>query len=115
MKRRWVYVMINFPLVFLVKIGIAKSVRKRKSQISKSMPGFAIPIFALPIPQARRVEQALHDLLGFMNIPYFGSGRTEWFFVAAAIPAIFVITLIFIIEFVFYVLIIYLILWLKTM
>jgi len=87
-RAQFLYVMINFPLIFAAKIGITGNVSKRKRNISESVFGIAVPVAVFYIYDAHGFEQFLHKLLKPMNIPFHGSGKTEWFFVFALVIAV---------------------------
>lgn len=83
----WVmYLMINLPLVFFVKIGITgKSASKRAKGLNRSVPGLPIPIFFCVIPGAYYLEQWLHRSLSGLSVRYYsGDGGSEWFWILAA-------------------------------
>lgn len=90
---QWVYVCIQFPFIFLCKIGIGGNWIRRTTDISKSSPGFLIPVFLVYIPLAYQIEQWLHRKLRRLNVGFRGSGRTEYFIVFAAAFAIPVLAL----------------------
>lgn len=98
--KRWplvfglLYLMICFPLVVFVKIGITGvGVLKRAKGIDEDMPGLPIPVAFVPLPFVFHVEQALHDLCDPIRFSFYrGSGHTETFWLPAAIPALAVIT-----------------------
>ncbi len=98
--KRWplgfglLYVMVNLPFVFFIKIGITGvGVLKRARGIDEDMPGIPIPIAFVPIPFAYEVEQSLHSLCDPIRISFYsGSGHTETFWFPAAIPALGLIT-----------------------
>ena len=91
---QWVYVCIQFPFIFLCKIGIGGNWIRRTTDISKSSPGFLIPVFLVYIPLAYQIEQWLHRKLRRLNVGFRGSGRTEYFIVFAAAFAIPVLALV---------------------
>lgn len=91
---QWVYVCIQFPFIFLCKIGIGGNWIRRTTDISKSSPGFLIPVFLVYIPFAYHIEQWLHRKLRRLNVGFRGSGRTEYFIVFAAAFAIPVLALV---------------------
>ena len=83
------YVMVHVPGVHRCKVGITgRSVKKRAKGIDEEMPGFPLPIFAVPLFGAYTIEQALHSLLGGLQTRFYkGSGHTEWFLFPAHIIA----------------------------
>jgi hypothetical protein len=84
------YIMINLPRFWFVKIGISKDVKTRSRTITRSMPGRAVPIVVLPLFNARIVEGFLKRALKAHNTPLEGSGYTEWFWFYTA-PVAFVV------------------------
>lgn len=87
-RAQFLYVMINLPLVWLVKIGITTNVANRKRNISESIFGIAFPVVVFYLYDAHGFEQFLHRMLKPFHIPFHGSGKTEWFFVLALVLAI---------------------------
>jgi len=89
------YLMVHFPCVFWVKIGITgKSSRKRAAGINREMWGVPIPVFGLPIPAAEYFEAMLHRQCKVINVRFYkGSGHSEWFWFPAIIPYLIVIAL----------------------
>lgn len=87
------YLMVNFPFVWWVKIGITGvGVLKRAKNIDIDMPGVPVPIAFVPAPFVYQIEQALHDLCAPIRCRfYWGSGHTEWFWFPAAAAALVVI------------------------
>lgn len=82
------YLMINFPLVFLVKIGITGNLQQRKKDISDTTIGIAVPVIAFYLYNAHGLEQWLHRVLAPLNIRLKGSGGTEWFLILALVIAL---------------------------
>lgn len=83
---QWIYCGIHMlffviPNPFVFKCGIGGSWMRRMDGISKSIPGFVLPVFLVWVPFAYQIEQWMHRQMRPINVPYFGSGRTEWFFV----------------------------------
>ena len=91
----WLYLMIHVPKFYLVKIGISRNVRNRSRNISDSIPGRAVPVFALPIIGAEGLEKYIHRRCAPLNRPFVGSGRTEWFYLPAAVVALGIMLLAF--------------------
>jgi hypothetical protein len=82
-----VYMLIHLPCVWRVKIGITgRSSKERAKQVSRAMPGVAIPVGILFIPfLAHPVEQALHSLFQPLQTRFYrGDGSTEWFLILVA-------------------------------
>jgi len=44
-----------------------------------------LPLLWVKIPFAWQLEQALHDWLSWLSVPFFGSGRTEYFWFPAVV------------------------------
>lgn len=102
-NRQWLYILANFPFLWIVKVGITgQSGNKRRKQIDKSAPGWDFTIFKIKIRWAYQAEQFIHFICSFMQVGFWGSGKTERFFFLAAIPALIVSLLIFLIEWSFY-------------
>jgi hypothetical protein len=92
-QKGWLlYIMVHLPFVFFMKVGITSlsiGAMARAKSIDRTMPGFPLPIFAVPIPGAYYVEQALHQMMKrFKVVFYKGNGRKEWFFMAPAFVAL---------------------------
>jgi hypothetical protein len=82
------YLMINFPLVIFVKIGITGvGASKRAKQVDEAAPGVPIPIMIMVLPFVYQVEQFLHAIFSPLRVSYYkGDGHTEWFLAVAGIP-----------------------------
>lgn len=101
-NRQWLYIFWNFPFIWIVKIGIGGDMWKRRKQVDKSAPGIDIPIWFIYIPFAYQLEQFIHSIMSIIQVPFWGSGHTERFFIIAAVPAIVLSLLLFIFEYLFY-------------
>lgn len=94
-----IYILLNFPYIWKTKIGktTVGKLRNRRKSISGTTPGVVFPIWAMVFPfGVDRLEADLHDFLRFLRLhmPFRkGSGRTEWYFILAAIIAFVVINL----------------------
>jgi hypothetical protein len=87
---RYIYVLGNSRYLFRYKIGIAKSVEKRKKNIGSTLSGYTYEIFAAKFFFARNIEQTLHGVYKPLNAQMKGSGKTEWFWMVLPIsPTIF--------------------------
>jgi len=84
-NRQTLYLLLNFPYIFLVKIGISGKSSRRVREVSAAVPGTCFCIFAVDLPFAWQCEQALHRGLFFLNIKFGGS--KEWYFFPAAFVA----------------------------
>lgn len=100
--RQWLYVLINIPMIWIVKIGITGNLSKRIRQIDRSAIGWDVPIFAVKIRFAYAVEQSIHRLCARLRVRFHGSGKTERFLVLAALPAILGAVIVFVLEWIFY-------------
>ena len=80
-KRQWIYILFHFPVLGIIcKIGITGNKDERILGISKSLPGFVFPVFAIKVRNAYGVEQFIkHGFYGFLGVPFIGSGKTEWY------------------------------------
>lgn len=90
---QWMYIGIHMlffviPNPFVFKWGIGGSWMKRLGGISASMPGFVLPVFLVWVPFAYQIEQWGHRQLKRIRVRYFGSGKTEWFFIVGILFAI---------------------------
>lgn len=101
-SRQWLYILINIPLIWIVKIGITGNLSRRIRQIDRSAFGWDVPIFAVKIRFAYAVEQSIHRFCSGLRIRFHGSGKTERFFVLAALPAILGAVLVFVLEWIIY-------------
>jgi len=86
-----IYIMLNVPFIWKVKIGITTTGRssKRRHDISATTPGFVFPIWLMVLPfGTARLESDLHRIFKKLHSPFSkGSGRTEWFLFPAGIAA----------------------------
>lgn len=87
MKHHIVYMLLHLPCIWRVKIGITgRTAKARAKQVSRAMPGVAVPIGFMFLPLiAKPVEQALHHLFQPLETRFYrGDGSTEWFLVLVA-------------------------------
>lgn len=75
----WQVNLIASPFLILTKIGITGNRKARKRSISKSSPGPDFHLARVRVWAAYYIEQFLHRCLFFLQVPWFGSGKTEWF------------------------------------
>lgn len=94
-----IYVMWNFPFVWLIKVGISGNPGVRKKYITDSMPGVAVTILSLKTFRAKQLETFVHGLCGLFRAKWFGSGKTEWFYFPALFIALPVILIVAFLEF----------------
>lgn len=103
-SKQWIYFMVNFPLLFVVKVGISRDRRtllNRWASINHENFGIDFTIFAIKVYGARAIESANKDIGSWlwMKINFFkGTGKTERFFFLAAIPALLMALVAFVIE-----------------
>lgn len=84
---RFVYIFINVPYIWKCKIGISGNVRRRRRKVSRSTPGFVIPVWVVYVPFAKKLEGQLHRFFGLFKSPFRkGSGRSEWFLTLPVLP-----------------------------
>ena len=95
---QWLYVLGNFPFLWVVKIGIAGNLWKRERQVDRTAPGWDFVLFALYIPGAYQVEQWLHKICKPLRVSFRGSGHTERFLFPAAIPAVITSLFVFVVS-----------------
>ncbi len=91
---QWWYLKIFVPQIWRCKHGITGHLEKRRKDISDKMPGVARTVFAVWIPFAWQIEQAMHWVLSPLRINFRNSGR-ECYFILAAIPVFVVQLLLF--------------------
>lgn len=87
----WVlYLMVHFPLVFFVKIGITgRTATARANDIDEAVWGVPIPVCVVFVPGAYMWEQMLHRICRPIGVRFYdGDGASEWFLLPAAIPAV---------------------------
>jgi hypothetical protein len=101
-RRQWLYLYINFPVFFLVKIGITGDRQRRRKEVNRSTFGWTLPVFAVRVPFAWQCEQAMHRLFSWFNVPFGGS--REWFLLPVAPVAIGLMALAWALEWGFWVL-----------
>ena len=84
------YIMINFPLVFLIKVGETSiNVKGRAKEVDRKAPGIPIPIFFVWCPFNREMEHLSHALLRPIRVDYYkGDGHREWFLLPGALIVI---------------------------
>ena len=87
-----IYLLINFPYVNRIKIGITGNLSARTKNITETTKGRAITVIALRMFWAWQIEKSIHRCLSKFHSPFSeGSGRTEWFNVLALPFAFFAI------------------------
>ncbi len=87
------YLLVNIPFIWIVKIGISGDGKKRARDIDKSAIGIDVLVCKLRFPFAYHTEQLIHSAcrlfslhkLLFVPRSWFGSGKTERFFFLAVI------------------------------
>lgn len=82
---QYIYLLVYLPIPLFIKVGISGNVWKRVGFISESLPGFVVPVLWVKVPWAFQLEQAIHGWLSFLSVPFMGSGKTEWFWLPAAV------------------------------
>lgn len=99
-SKQWVYWIINFPFLFIIKVGISENRRtllNRFKAIDGENFGIDIPIFFMKVYGARAIERWNKDLAGFfcpawwrgfLRSVFRGTGHTERFLIPMAIPAL---------------------------
>ncbi|MCC6724872.1 MAG: hypothetical protein IT258_10205 [Saprospiraceae bacterium] len=95
-SRQWLYLYLNVPFIFLVKVGISGDYKRRAKRVAKHIIGWPVPIFAVRIPFAWQCEQAFHRFFRLMSIRYGGS--REWYLFPVAPFAILVMLFAFAID-----------------
>lgn len=76
-----VYVFHNFPYFWINKFGISDNAKARRQNVSETAPGYVFYIFAPKLLYGWECEQFVHALYGWLNIPFAGSGKSEWMLV----------------------------------
>ncbi len=55
--------------------------------MSKTTPGWVLPVWVVYIPFAEHLEKQLHHFFAKFRSPFTsGSGRSEWFFTLPVLP-----------------------------
>lgn len=75
----WQFNAIVSSFFILTKIGITGNMKARIRDIEGTSPGIDIIVGKARIWGAYYIEQWIHRWLAFLNCPWFGSGKTEWF------------------------------------
>lgn len=95
---RYIYVLGNTRYWFRYKIGIARDVMARKSEIERTIKGNVYDIFWIKLFFAMRVEQFMHLIYGVLSAKMRGSGKTEWFWMVFPITPILFLVITWIIQ-----------------
>jgi hypothetical protein len=95
---RYIYVLGNLAFPFRYKIGIAKSVEKRKAGIDRSLSGKTFDIFWIKVMFAHQIEGFLHGLYSPLHARMSGSGYTEWFWMIFPVTPILLLIIVWAIE-----------------
>lgn len=98
--RQWLYLFWNIPCIWMCKIGIGGNYQRRSKEVSRTVFGVAVPVFAVKILFAYKIEKALHRTFRVFNIPFHGSGKEEWFFILVLPFAAVVMLFFFLLEWV---------------
>lgn len=87
MKFGILYLMIHFPFIWWVKIGITgRSAERRAKQIDRAVLGFPVPVMIMFLPAVEMIEQALHHFFAPLHSRFYrGDGSTEWFWLPAGV------------------------------
>ena len=102
-SRQYIYVLINLPFFWIVKVGITADPKRRWNDIDRSSPGKDVAIFWIKIWGAYYVEQFVLSMCSPLRRKFWGSGRTERFLFLAAIPAIVLSLFIYLLEYAIYI------------
>lgn len=87
--KQYLYILGNFPFLWVVKIGISGDAIKRERQIDKTAKGWDFKIVYTRIWFAYQVEQFIHWMCDPIRVRNFGgSGHTERFYFPALLPAL---------------------------
>jgi hypothetical protein len=76
-----IYLLVNFPYVNRIKVGITGNLSARTKNITETTKGMAITVLALKMFWAWQIEKSIHNCLrkfGFHSPMESGSGKTEW-------------------------------------
>ena len=76
-----VYLMHNVPYFWINKFGISDNAKARRQSVSKSAPGYVFYIFAPKLLYGWECEQFVHTVYAWLNVPFSGSGKSEWMLV----------------------------------
>lgn len=86
-NKQSLYLLWNFPFIWIVKIGITgRGVWNRCRAVDKEDPGITFPIFWVNVPFAYQLEQFIFKICKSLNLQYKnfgGTGHTERFWVPA--------------------------------
>ena len=86
-----IYVHINIPYLIFCKIGYTRIGRlgTRRREVDKHAPGWLVTIFFVPVPGALYIEKEIHKMCAFLRVRFYrGDGKTEWYYLPAAIVPI---------------------------
>lgn len=86
-----IYVLWNFPRLWVCKIGITRigRMKQRRKEIDKPAPGIVFPVFIIPIFGAIYIEKEMHRMCRMLKWKFYdGDGCEEWFLLPAAIVPI---------------------------
>jgi len=76
-----VYVFHNFPYFWINKFGISDNTKARRQNVSETAPGYVFCVFAPKLIYGWECEQFVHTLYAWLNVPFAGSGKSEWMLV----------------------------------
>lgn len=89
--RQWIYVLWNFPYVWVTKIGITGYPDMRLRDIDRTSPGWDFRLFHVRTFGAYQLEQFLHAIFYPFKVRFRGSGHTERFLSLVIPPALLII------------------------
>lgn len=97
--KQWLYIYWNLPFFWVVKIGVTGHYWKRWIDVNKDNIGVDLPVFGIRCYLAYDIEQGNKEFCRRMRVHFFkGTGRTERFWIFAAIPAVLLSLLSFVVE-----------------
>ena len=103
--------MLQVPQMVRCKIGISYDDQKRARQISPTIKGRVVPLFAVRVKFAEAWEGALHFVFGLFRAPIKGNGGSEFFWSIVIIPAMVLMIAIKVIDLLWPLLIVWLVWW----
>lgn len=90
--KQYIYVLVNFPYFWVIKVGIGGNKEKRIRSIDKEAPGKDFCLMSARLHFAYGLEQSIHLMLAPLNYradpKKWGSGHTERFWFPALLLAI---------------------------
>ena len=97
---RYIYILGNTRHLFRYKIGISTSIKRRRSDISKTISGEVYEIYGAQFFFAEKIEYLMHTIYRPLNAKMYGTGKSEWFWMVLPITPTLLLIIIWLLQWV---------------